>query len=80
LKGIQVGDEWVYRNPVAPAPLFDDEIAIADCLLRMGEYAWGGADFYPLAEACQDRYLDIAIHESAREGRTVVTESQAWAG
>jgi len=79
LKGIQAGDEWAYKNPVAPASLFDDEIAIADCLLKMAEHARGGLDFYSLAEACQDRYLDIAIHESARENKTVITETQAWA-
>jgi len=78
LKGIQAGDEWVYRNPVAPASLFDDEIAIADCLLRMAEYANGGPDFYSLAEACQDRYLDLAIQQSVKEQRAVVTESQSW--
>ena len=31
------------------------------------------------AEACQDRYLDIAIEEAVREKRTVRTETQSWA-
>ena len=30
-KGIRVGEEWVYRNPFAPASLTGDEIAIATC-------------------------------------------------
>jgi len=34
--GVQVGQEWVYRNPTVPARLSDDEIAAVDCLLRMG--------------------------------------------
>lgn len=79
LKGIQAGEEWVYRNPVAPGELFDDEIAIADCLLKMAEHAEGGEPFYSLAEACQDRYLDIMLHESLRENRQVVTGTQEWA-
>ena len=79
LKGIQVGEEWIYRNPLAPGRLSDDEIAIGDCLLRMADYARGGPGFYSLAEACQDRYLDILIHEAVASGRTVVAERQAWA-
>jgi predicted dehydrogenase len=79
LKGIQAGEQWVYRNPVAPAALFDDEIAVADCLLKMAEYAAGGTPYYPLAEACQDRYLDIALHEALREKSPVVTTTQPWA-
>lgn len=79
LRGIQAGESWVYRNPVAPARLFDDEIAIADCLLKMAEHVATGQDFYPLAEACQDRYLDLAVEEAVREKRTVRTETQSWA-
>lgn len=79
LKGIQAGAFWWYRNPLAPARLADDEIAIGDCLLRMAEYAGGGAPFYPLAHACQDRYLDIMMHASL-EGKAVQTETQTWAG
>ena len=79
LKGIQVGEEWLYRNPAAPGALFDDEIAIADCLFKMANYVAGGDAFYPLAEACQDRYLDLAIAESLRDNRPVDTTTQAWA-
>lgn len=79
LKGIQAGESWVYRNPVAPARLFDDEIAIATCLLKMAEHVRGGPDFYSLAEACQDRYLDILIDEAAKSGTAVHTTTQSWA-
>ncbi|MBZ0295184.1 MAG: Gfo/Idh/MocA family oxidoreductase [Anaerolineae bacterium] len=78
LKGIQVGEAWIYRNPLAPAMLTDDEIAIGDCLLRMADYADGGPSFYDLAEACQDRYLDIMIAEAAK-GQPVTTTTQPWA-
>lgn len=79
LRGIQAGEEWIYRNPVAPARLFDDEIAMATCLLRMADYARGGDPFYPLEEACQDHYLALAMEEAARTGQAITTETQAWA-
>lgn len=78
LQGIQAGEEWVYRNPVAPARLYDDEIAMATCLLRMAEYVRGGEPFYPLEEACQDRYLAMVMEEAARTGEAVRTETQGW--
>lgn len=79
LKGIQAGEDWVYRNPLAPARLFDDEIAIGTCLLKMAEHARGGPEFYPLAEACQDRYFDSVMDEAAETGRTIATVTQFWA-
>ena len=79
LKGIQVGEAWIYRNPIGPAPVHDDDIAVGDCMLKMAEYADGGAAFYPLAEACQDRYLDIMIRQAVDTGQPVTTETQVWA-
>ncbi len=79
LKGIQAGESWVYHNPLAPAPLSDDEIAIGTCLLRMADYVDGGAPFYSLAEACQDRYLDILMAESLKVNQPVIATFQPWA-
>lgn len=78
-KGILVGDEWVYRNPFIPARLADDEIAVATCLDKMGEHVRGGPDFYSLAEAAQDRYLDILIAQALEAGEEVTSTPQAWA-
>ena len=74
-----MGEDWPYRNPLAPGSLPDDEIAIGDCLLRMAAYVDGGHPFYSLAEACQDRYLDILMHRAAEQNRPVTAERQAWA-
>jgi hypothetical protein len=79
LKGIQVGESWLYRNPLAPGELADDEIAIGDCLLRMADYAGGGPSFYSLAEACQDRYLQILLEESLAKDRPITSQTQPWA-
>jgi len=79
LKGITVGDKWLYTNPFIPAALSDEEVAIATTLARMGAYARGeGKGPYPLAEACQDRYLDIMLEQALRSGETVATETQPW--
>jgi len=78
LKGIQAGERWWYRNPTIPAELSDDEIAVADILLRMAAYVGGGPDAYSLAEACQDRYLDILAAEAADSGLPVRSQPQPW--
>lgn len=79
-EGYLCGAEWVYRNPVAPARLSDDEIAIASCLEQMGAYARAeGPEFYSLAEASQDHYLAILLDRSAASGLPVSSERQIWA-
>jgi predicted dehydrogenase len=84
-RGYTFSGEWVYRNPFAARAngyaggrLADDEIAIATALQKMAEYAEGGPDFYSLAEAAQDRYLDILIEEAWRTGQSVTSEKQLW--
>lgn len=79
LRGILAGEKWVYTNPFIPGRLSDEEIAIGTCLLKMADYADGGEAFYPLAEACQDRYLEILIWQSAEAGQPVRSQRQAWA-
>jgi hypothetical protein len=79
LKGIQADGSWLYRNPLAPARLSDEEIAIGTCLLRMADYADGGADFYPLREACQDHYLNLMLGQAVETEQPVTTQTQSWA-
>lgn len=80
LKGIQAGERWLYRNPLAPARLSDEEIAIGTCLLRMAEWVEGGAPFYSLAEAAQDRYLDLLMERALATGEPVRSTPQVWQG
>lgn len=79
LKGIMAGEQWVYTNPLAPARLTDDELAVASCLLRMDEYIRTGRSYYSLAEASQDHYLSLLIQQAAQSGETVRSEPQPWA-
>jgi hypothetical protein len=78
LKGYTIGEEWIYRNPLAPGALADDDIAVGHCMLKMAEYVEGGPEFYSLAEACQDRYLDIVMEEAQESGKPVETTTQVW--
>jgi predicted dehydrogenase len=79
LLGIQAGEEWVYRNPYAPAPLTDDEIAIADCLVAMDEFARTGKQFYPVEEGMQDHYLYILAQRAAKQDGAIEAPTQPWA-
>lgn len=78
LKGILLGEEWLYRNPTLPGRLTDDEIAIADCLIRMHAHVHGGPAFYSLAEASQDHYLSLMMEQAVRTGGKIRTETQPW--
>jgi predicted dehydrogenase len=78
LKGIQLGAEWVFLNPFAPAPLTAHEIAVASCLDRMDEYVRTGKEFYPLWEASQDHYLNLLCADSARRREPVQATRQPW--
>jgi hypothetical protein len=78
LRGITLGQEWIYRNPFAPARLFDDEIAVATCLTGMAAWLEGGPDVCSLADAAQDHYLNLLIGEAARTGETVRSAAHVW--
>ena len=78
LKAIQFQDDWVYRNPVLPARLSDEEIAVAQCLLDMQRFVEQGRSFYSLEEASQDQYLALACTKAIETGDTVQTEAQMW--
>jgi predicted dehydrogenase len=81
LKHISFDGRVVYRNPFDGAALSDDDIAVADILERTGAWArQEGPPPYPLAEACQDHLISVAIGESVQSGGPVTTGKEAWAG
>jgi len=79
LKGIQLGTDWVFVNPFAPAPLTVHEIAVATCLVRMDEYVRTGKEFYPLWEASQDHYLGLLVAQAIQSKEPVQATRQPWA-
>jgi predicted dehydrogenase len=81
LHAISIDGRVVYRNPFFGSGLSEDDIAVAALLEATGAWARDEAPApYPLAEACQDHLISLAIGESARTGQDVVTSSEAWSG
>lgn len=79
IRGVLALDEWIYSNPFIPARLSEDEIAVATCLKKMGEYVRGGPEFYGIPEAAQDCCLAMAVNRAIETGEKVRTETQPWA-
>lgn len=79
LDHLSVDGRVVYRNEFAGARLSDEDIAIATMLSRMGLWCRGTAEPpYPLADACQDHLIALAVNESAASGQPVTTAPEAW--
>jgi predicted dehydrogenase len=71
--------EPAWRNPLLGHRLMDEEIAIATLLSAMASWAKEeGPPPYPLARACQDHLLGLAIDESVTARRPVRTEPGRW--
>lgn len=78
--GIMLGEEFLYKNPFGNARLNDDEIAVASCMQKMGEYLDTGKEFYSLREALQDMYICLVMDEAlAHPNKEIVTVLQSWA-
>ncbi len=70
----------VFKNAFKGLRLMDEEIAIAQLMVQMADWIDGKAAApYPLAEACQDHLISLAIDESITSAKTVVTQTDAWA-
>jgi predicted dehydrogenase len=70
----------VFQNPFTGLRLMDEEIAIAQLMSQMADWLEAKAEApYPLAEACQDHLISLAIDESIATGNNVTTQKQAWA-
>ena len=72
LKHISFDGDVVYRNPFVGSGMSDDDIAVAAIVEATGAWARGDAPPpYPLAQACQDHLIALAIEESTRTGADV---------
>jgi predicted dehydrogenase len=79
LRSITFNGDACYTNPFGLVALPDEEIAIATCLAKMGEYVTSGAECYSLRDACEDQYLALGLEEALQSGRAVETSKQVWA-
>lgn len=68
LEEIRFGDRTLYQNPYVGSRLSDEEIAVAQCLAAMNAFLDGGDELYPVARACRDRYLELAIDAACQQG------------
>ena len=71
--------EPVWRNPFLGHRLMDEEIAVGQLLRATARWATDrGPAPYPLARACQDHLLGLAIDASLASGATVTTSVEQW--
>jgi predicted dehydrogenase len=75
-----LGEEPLWRNPFLGHRLMDEEIAILQLMRATGRWATGDAEGpYPLAEACQDHLLGLAVDDAVARGTPVDTTKEPWA-
>jgi predicted dehydrogenase len=78
LRSITLGEDVLFRNSYVPARLTDDELAGAEVMSRMFDYARFGSSFYGLADASHDHYLSLLLDEAVATGKTVRSSRQPW--
>lgn len=79
LTHISLDGRVVFRNHFEGARLSDDDIGVATLLTQMGAWLRDEADPpYPLAEACHDHLLGLAIGEAAETGQAVRVDGGLW--
>ncbi|MBC7766111.1 MAG: Gfo/Idh/MocA family oxidoreductase [Hyphomonadaceae bacterium] len=80
LRSIMFGEKVVYQNPYTPAPLADDEIAVAHCMEMMADYLNGAVPDYTFADALEDSYLSFVMSDLLKDNGTRETEIMPWHG
>ena len=79
LQHVSFDGRVLWRNAFAGARFSEDDLAVADLLAATGAWARGeGPEPYPLAEACQDHQISLALGESIRTGSSVTTSVEGW--
>lgn len=80
-ESIVLDGEELWRNPFLGLRLSDEEIAILSMLVATAAWArQEGPPPYPLAEACHDHALALAVDESIASGRPVHVVPGPWVG
>jgi predicted dehydrogenase len=80
LDTVSFDGEVVYRNAWAGTRMSEDDIAVAQILADTGAWARGeGPEPYPLAQACQDHAIALAVGTSAATRSDVHVPKEVWA-
>lgn len=80
LDHVSLDGRVLWRNRWQGTRLADDELAVADLLADTAAWVLGdGPQPYPLAEACQDHLIGLAIAEAVGTGRGVRVPAPPWA-
>lgn len=76
---ISLDGKVIYSNPFVGMRLMDEEIAIATMMVEMADWVnESGLAPYPLAQACQDHLIALAIDESLEKQIAITTGIEAW--
>lgn len=78
LIAITAGDRVWFENPFVAERFSDDEIAMAETLVRTSAMRDGSRGFYGLDEASFDHAIGIAIEEAANIGGEVAVSGADW--
>jgi len=79
LQHISFDGRVVWRNAFAGSRFSEDDLAVADLLAATAVWRRGeGPAPYPLAEACADHQIALAIGESLGSGQPVTTSDEGW--
>ncbi len=77
---VSVDGNVLWRNDFVGSRFSEDDLAVAALLAAVGAWARDeGPEPYPLAEACQDHLLSLAVDEAAATSRPVTTVVESWA-
>jgi predicted dehydrogenase len=79
LQHVSFDGRVVWRNAFPGARFSEDDLAVADLLAATAAWRRGdGRPPYPLADACADHQIALAIGESIRTGQSVTTSAEGW--
>lgn len=79
LQHISVDGQIVWRNAFAGSRYSEDDLAVAALLSETGAWARDeGPEPYPLAEACHDHQISLAIEESIHADASVTIKPEGW--
>lgn len=79
LQHVSFDGRVLWRNAFTGARFSEDDLAVADLVAATARWRRGeGPAPYPLADACADHQIALAIEESIQTGESVTTSAEGW--